>query len=65
MQILNPGDPWLRKPAEFRFKCKECGCEWEADRTDKGLYISPPGFPFFTRMRCPNCGKLTYDRKWK
>ena len=48
---------------EFKFVCKKCECEWCADRSDKELHISPPCVPFFTYMKCPNCGQMTYDRE--
>lgn len=48
---------------EFNFSCKNCGCEWSANRTDKELHISPPCLPFYTYMNCPNCGTFTTDRK--
>lgn len=66
MIILSVGDLKFRKhySGEFLFKCKRCGCVWEADRGDKGLHISSPFLPFFATMECPYCGKKTDDRDW-
>ena len=61
MVIINTGDVSKAK-GEFNFKCKECGCEWYANRGDKGLRISPPYCEFFAYMKCPNCGETSYDR---
>ena len=47
---------------EFHFTCPNCGCEWYADRGDKGIKISPPCVEFFAYMKCPNCNKTVYDR---
>lgn len=56
MNITKRGDP-AKSHGEFRFVCKNCGCEWNANRGDKGLHISPPCCEFYTYMKCPNCGK--------
>jgi hypothetical protein len=58
MQIIKHGNPQKTKD-EFHFFCKNCGCEWYADRKDDGLRISPPGFAFLVCMECPNCKKET------
>ena len=56
MQITKQGDP-KKSHGEFKFICKNCGCEWNANRGDKGLKFSPPCCEFHTYMKCPNCGK--------
>jgi hypothetical protein len=63
MNIIKPGKPQMQKHGEFYFKCKKCGCEWDADRGDEGFGISPPCMEFFTYMPCPCCGDMTYDRE--
>lgn len=62
MTIIKAGDSSKAKKGEFFFHCKNCGCEWYANRGDEGLKISPPCFEFFTYMKCPNCKKVVYDR---
>lgn len=62
MTITKPGDPAKMHRGEFSFRCKKCGCEWNADRGDKGLKISPPCCEFFAYMDCPNCGSYAEDR---
>ena len=61
MTIIKHGDTEKRS-GEFHFVCKNCGCEWRADRGDKGLKFSPPCVKFYAYMRCPDCGKITFDR---
>ena len=53
MYIVKPGIP--QRNGEFHFSCKSCGCKWNADRGDNGLYFSPPFMEFYAFMRCPNC----------
>ena len=62
MNIRKTGDISKQRRGEFSFKCKNCGCEWDANRSDKGLNISSPCVEFYTYMKCPNCGRMTYDR---
>lgn len=62
MIILKPGQREMHKRGQFQFKCKRCGCEWEADRGDKELKFSPPCEQFYAYMDCPNCGNFTTDR---
>lgn len=59
MHIIKLGDLTKSKKGEFHFTCKNCGCEWYADRGDNGLKISAPCFEFFVYMRCPNCNTET------
>ena len=61
MFITKPGRK-IETVGEFRFACKRCGCEWNADRGDNGLHISPPCCEFYAYMNCPNCGKETDSR---
>lgn len=61
MTITKPGDP-TKSHGEFSFRCKKCGCEWNADRDDRGLKISPPCVEFYAYMDCPNCESFTKDR---
>ena len=63
IKVIKTGYPMSTKHSEFKFICRNCGCEWEADRTDNELHISPPCLPFFTFMDCPNCGCRTNDRE--
>ena len=59
MNIIKPGNP--QRVGEFRFTCRNCECEWYANRGDNGLKISPPCCEFYAYMRCPNCGKEAID----
>lgn len=61
MTIIKHGDAEKRS-GEFRFVCTNCGCEWMADRGDKGLEFSPPCVEFYAYMKCPDCGKIAFDR---
>lgn len=61
MIITKYGKP-QKAHGEFRFRCEKCGCEWAADRGDKGLNISPPCFEFFAYMKCPNCETEARDK---
>lgn len=61
MNIVKPGIP--QRNGSFHFCCKKCGCEWYADRGDKGLNFSPPCMEFFAIMSCPNCRRETVDRE--
>lgn len=63
IKVIKTGYPMSTKHSEFKFICRNCGCEWEADRTDNELHISPPFLPFYTYMNCPNCGMYTQDRE--
>ena len=65
IRVIKTGYPMSTRHGEFKFTCKSCGCEWEADRTDDELHISPPFLPFYTYMKCPNCGCSTNDREIK
>lgn len=58
MNIINPGK--TTRKGEFYFKCRNCGCEWYADRGE--VKISPPCVEFYTYMKCPNCRAVCYDR---
>ena len=62
MNIVKLGISLTERKGEFHFNCKECGCEWFADRGDNGLKISPPCCEFFAYMDCPNCKTTSYDR---
>lgn len=62
MTIIKAGKASKQERGEFFFRCEKCGCEWYADRGDKGLKISPPCVEFYTYMSCPNCGHQTFDR---
>ena len=62
MNIIKHGDINKRATGEFRFKCKNCGCEWVADRGDNGLGFSPPCVEFYAYMKCPECKAFTKDR---
>lgn len=62
MHIVRLGIPQTAGRGEFHFLCKKCGCEWYADRGDKGLKISPPCCEFYAYMDCPNCNSYTADR---
>lgn len=62
MTITKQGDPAKMHRGEFSFRCKNCGCEWNADRGKDGAHISPPFVEFFAYMDCPNCGSWTKDR---
>ena len=57
MIIKNSGKS---QKGEFYFKCRNCGCEWYADRGE--VKISPPCVEFYTYMKCPTCGTVCYDR---
>lgn len=48
-----------RQKQTKEFLCKNCGCEWEADRGD---YKVEPGLTdkIYVGMPCPFCGKYTY-----
>ena len=61
MTIIKHGDP-AKQSGAFHFTCKNCGCEWRAGRGDKGLNFSPPCVKFYAYMKCPDCGKMTFDR---
>lgn len=56
MVITKHGTP-QKISGGYNFVCKKCGCEWNANRGDKGLKFSPPCCEFYTYMKCPNCGK--------
>lgn len=52
MIITKQGDSQKSK-GEFSFSCKNCGCEWTAER--KEVKITPPCLPYEVYMDCPNC----------
>lgn len=58
MHITKLGNPQKGR-GEFLFRCKKCGCEWYADRSDKELKISPPCCEFYVYMNCPSCKSYT------
>lgn len=59
MTIINAGEINKRKSnSEFHFKCKNCSCEWEAERPE--IKFTPPCFPYNVYMECPNCKKTVY-----
>lgn len=60
MVIINNGDKTKTK-ANIYFKCKECNCEWYAEK--KEVKISAPCLPLFYYMTCPNCGETVMDRE--
>lgn len=60
MVIINNGDKTKTK-ANIHFKCKECNCEWYAEK--KEVKISAPCLPLFYYMTCPNCGETVMDRE--
>lgn len=62
MQIIKVGDISKAKKGEFHFICKKCGCEWYADRGDKGLIIAPPCCEFSVDMKCPTCNTYVTTR---
>ena len=55
MKVIRPGDPEKQRAIKM-FRCENCGCEFEADRTEyktasdyrNGHYCICP---------CPTCGK--------
>ena len=51
MIITKQGDH--KKSKDFFFICKNCGCEWLANKQE--VYISPPSLPYYVSMKCPNC----------
>lgn len=59
MIVIKPGKK-INREEEFYFKCSDCGCEWTANRGDKGLEFSPPCFEFYVYMKCPHCHKTAY-----
>ena len=58
MTIIKEGRPEKRSKGEFSFKCKNCYCEWEAER--KEVKFTPPCLPYDVYMECPNCKKTVY-----
>ena len=58
MTIIREGD--LEKPKQNkRFKCLECGCTWEADKSE---YKKEPPYrnEIYFSMDCPACGVRVY-----
>lgn len=55
MRILKTGKFQTYEAGEFFFHCSNCECEWWANRTDKNVFIAPPGWPFDVYCKCPNC----------
>ena len=64
MNIVKPGN-LQNKKGGFHFICEKCGCEWYADRGDKGFGISPPCCMFYAYMRCPTCNEEVVDEEHK
>lgn len=58
MTIIKEGRSEKRSKGEFSFKCKNCYCEWEAER--KEVNFTPPFLPYDVYMKCPNCKKTVY-----
>lgn len=58
MTIIKEGRSEKRNKGEFSFKCKNCYCEWEAER--KEVKFTSPCLPYDVYMKCPNCKKTVY-----
>lgn len=58
MKIIKEGDLELKR-AVRTFECDECGCLWEADRTE---YVTETDFRngHVYVMDCPTCGRRCY-----
>ena len=46
---------------EFHFVCRNCNCEWYADR--KEVNFTPPCFDYGVYMDCPCCNDTTYMKE--
>lgn len=58
MKIIQPGD--LNKPKKTkRFTCDNCGCIFEADKTEYKAEDSGRNETFY-HADCPTCGDLVY-----
>lgn len=55
MRVVKAGKFRTYETGEFFFHCSNCECEWWANRTDKSVFIAPPGWPFDVYCDCPNC----------
>ena len=58
MKIIKEGDV-AKLGAVKRFECYECGCEWEANKSE---YVTETDFRngHMYVMDCPTCGHRSY-----
>ena len=54
---MKTGEPTYSS-GEFRFTCKNCGCEWKADRPE--VKFTPTFMPLDVYMDCTNCKKTVF-----
>lgn len=52
MKIIKQGTNFDRKPRPVRFTCRACGCVFELDWKDEGLFHSVRNTQY---AECPNC----------
>lgn len=62
MKIIKPGNINLLRETKL-FRCKKCGCVFEADKGEYEYLSSPQYNDVYYLYPCPTCGNTVYTHE--